>query len=107
MIAFEIRLNGKRICIAGAEDLGVLTACISACGKLGEKTVPARLDETEGEVFYSVRGLTSRPDPAKDVHVIWKSIEALKVGDVLEVKVLDVTRADRAKSRKKVAREPV
>ena len=39
MIAFEIIRNGKRICIAGAEDLCVLTANITAAGKLGKKTV--------------------------------------------------------------------
>ena len=105
MIAFEVRLNGKRICIAGAEDLAVLTTIISAGGKLGPKTVPARPDDTHGEVFYSVSGLTARPDPEKDVHVRWKSTTPLKVGDVIEVKVLDVKKADRAKSRQKAVRK--
>jgi hypothetical protein len=105
MIAFEVRLNGKRICIAGAEDLTVLSTSISASGKLGPKTVPARPDDTNREIFYSVGGLTARPDPEKDVHVRWKSIAPLKVGDVIEVKVLDVKKADRAKSRKKAARK--
>ena len=66
MIAFEVRLNGKRICIAGAEDLAVLNTIISASGKLGPKTVPARPDDINGEVFYSVGGLTARPDPEQD-----------------------------------------
>jgi len=101
MIAFEVTLNGKRICIAGAEDLAVLNTIITASGRLGTKTVPARPDETGGEIFYSVGGLTARPDPKKDVHVRWRSIAPLKVGDVVQVKVLDVKKADRAKSRKK------
>ena len=101
MIAFEVTLNGKRICIAGAEDLAVLHTIITASGRLGTKTVPARPDETGGEIFYSVGGLTARPDPKKDVHLRWRSIAPLKVGDVVQVKVLDVKKADRAKSRKK------
>lgn len=105
MIAFEVRLNGKRICIAGAEDLAVLTTIITASGKLGPKTVPAWRDDTSGEVFYSVGGLTARPDPAKDVHVRWKPTTPLKVGDVVQVKVLDVKKADRARSRKKPVRK--
>ena len=105
MIAFEVRLNGKRICIAGAEDLAVLSTIITASGKLGPKTVPARPDDTSGDVFYSVGGLTARPDPEKDVHVRWKSTAPLKVGDVVEVKVLKVKKADRAKSRKKAVRK--
>ena len=99
MIAFEVRLNGKNICRAGAEDLAVLSTIISACGKLGKKTVPARPEETGGEVHYSVGGLTSRPDPNKNVHVRWKSIAPLKVGDVLRVKVLETEKVDRAQSR--------
>ena len=104
MIAFEVMLNGKRICIAGAEDLAVLNTIVTASGKLGPKTVPARPEDTNGEVFYSVGGLTRRPDPEKDVHVRWKSIAPLRVGDVIQVKVLEVKKADRAKSRKKAAR---
>lgn len=103
MIAFEVRLNGKRICTAGAEDLAVLNTTINACGKLGRKTVPARPDDTHGEVFYSVGGLTARPDPEKDVHVRWKSIAPLKVGDMIQVKVVDVKKADRAKERIKAS----
>jgi hypothetical protein len=99
MIAFEVSLNGKRICTAGADDLGVLTTIVSACGKLGKKTVPARPDETSGEVFYSVGGLTSRSDPKKNVHVRWKSVAPLKLGDVVQVKVVETEKVDRAKSR--------
>jgi hypothetical protein len=105
MIAFEVRLNGRRICIAGAEDLAVLSTIVTASGKLGPKTVPARPDDTNGEIFFSVGGLTARRDPEKDVHVRWKSITPLTVGDVIQVKVLDVKKADPAKSRTKAARK--
>jgi hypothetical protein len=105
MIAFEVKLNGKRICIAGAEDLCVLSANISASGKLGLKTVPARPDdESARDLFYSVGELTRRPDPKKDVHLRWKSVAPLRVGDILEVRVLQVGKADRPKSRIKAER---
>lgn len=104
MIALEVRLNGKRVCVAGAEDLAVLTTNVSAVGKLGKKTVPARPDETTGEIFYSVGGLTARPDPKQDVHVRWKLIAPLRVGDVLQVKILETDKVDRATSREKAKR---
>ena len=85
--------------------MAVLTAHVTASGKLGAKTVRARPDDTGGEVFYSVGGLTGRPDSTKDVHVNWTSIVPLKVGDVIQVKVLDVKKADRPKSRKKAVRK--
>jgi hypothetical protein len=104
MIAFEVRINGKRVCVAGAEDLAVLTATVSACGKLGARTVPARPDDESGEVFYSVTGLTARPDPENDVHMRWRSVEPLQIGDVLEVRIIDAEKTDRLKSRVKAGR---
>jgi hypothetical protein len=105
MIALEVTLNGKRICVAGAEDLSVLSTIISACGKLGKKTVHPRAGDETFDVHYSVCGLTSRPDPSKDVHVKWKSIAPLKVGDVIQVRILETRKADRARSRKKAERK--
>ena len=105
MIAFEVSLNGKKICSAGAEDLAVLSTIVSACGKLGKKTVPARPDQTGGEIYYSIGGLTSRPDPNKNVHVRWKSVAPLKVGDILQVKILETQKVDRAKSRTRAKRK--
>ena len=99
MIAFEVSLNGKRVCTAGADDLAVLNTIISASGKLGKKTVPARPDEKTGEVFFSVGGLTSRSDPKKDVHLRWKSVAPLAIGDVVQVRVIQTEKVDRAKSR--------
>jgi hypothetical protein len=105
MIALEVKLNGKRVCIAGADDLAVLTAHVTACGKLGKKTVPARPDDTTGEIHYSVGGLTARPDPERDVHVRWRSVAPLKVGDIIEVRILETEKVDRATSRTKAKRK--
>ncbi len=99
MIALQVSLNGKRVCIAGAEDLGVLSAVISAVGKLGSKTVPARPNEAS-DIFYSVGGRTSRSS-CEDVHVDWQSIAPLKIGDTISVKVIQTHRADRPRSRYK------
>jgi len=100
MIALEVTINGKRVCLAGAEDLSVLSAHVTACGCLGKKTVPRRPDETR-DFYYHVGGLTSRRDPEKDLHLAWKNIKPLKVGDVVQVRILEVPKADRALSRKK------
>ena len=105
MIALEIKLNGKLVCIAGAEDLCVLSTNVSAVGKLGKRTVPARSDETTGEIHYSVGGLTSRPDPDKDVHLRWKSVAPLKIGDVIEVRIIETEKVDRATSRTRAKRK--
>ena len=99
MIAFEVSLNGERVCVAGADDLGVLSTIVTASGKLGKNTVPTTPDEACAEVYYSVVGLTSRRDQEKDVHLRWKSVEALQIGDVVQVKVIETGKADHPKSR--------
>jgi hypothetical protein len=91
MIALEVSLNGKRVCIAGADDCGVLTATVAAVGKLGKATVPARPGQA-ADIHYNVGGLTSRNDPKKDVHFRWKSAAPLSLGDTIQVKVVETRR---------------
>lgn len=93
MIAFEVKLNGERVCIGGAEDLSVLTAHVTAAGQLGDKSVSSRPNETT-DLFYSVGGLAVRPDPHQDVQLRWKSHGLAKVGDVIEVTILDTDHVD-------------
>jgi len=98
MIAIEVRLNGKRACIAGADDLAVLSAHVTASGKLGKKTVPTRPDDTTADIHFYVGGLTGRRDPRKDVHLKWKAAPRLKIGDVIQIKILETEKVDRATS---------
>ena len=104
MIALEVKLNGKRVCIAGADDLGVLTTSVSAVGKLGKKSVPYRPDE-KADIHFHVGGLTSRRNTEKDVHLKWKSVAPLKIGDIIQVRILETEKVDRAKSRTKAKRK--
>lgn len=103
MIAFEVKLNGKRVCLAGAEDLAVLSAHVTASGRLGKKTVCSHPEE-QYDAFYSVGGLTCRKDPTTDVHLKWNPIALLQLGDVVEVQILEVPKADRPTSRKKATK---
>src|ERR1043166_2465931 len=105
MIAFEVSLNGKRLCTAGAEDLSVLTAVVTACGRLGEKTVPARPDQKGREIHVHIGGLTARTDPKKDVHVRWNEHGFLKIGDLLEVRILERDEVDRPTRKTKARRK--
>lgn len=105
MIAFEVFHNGRRVCIAGASDLCVLSTHITAAGKLGNETVPFHPDQTTGKVSLSVGGLTRRKNPKKDVHMNWLSLTKLKIGDVVEVRVTDTEKVDKPKTRKRRTEE--
>lgn len=54
MVAFEVRVKGKRICIAGAGDLAVLSANATASGMLGQ-AVKAVLEEANAIMCASSR----------------------------------------------------
>jgi len=103
MIALEVRKNGKRVCIAGADDMTVLSADVTALGKLGKKTVPRRPNGAT-RIYYSVGGLSPRPN-GKDIYPKWKLAAPLRVGDVIEVRVLETEKVDRATSRNKAKRK--
>jgi hypothetical protein len=102
MIALKVSVNKKQICLAGAEDLCVLNTMITATGILGNKTV-AKGKAKGRHIYYGVGGLTSRKDSRKNVHINWKDISKLKVGDVVQVEVIEVDKADRPKGRKTLA----
>ncbi len=91
MIAFEVRLNGKKICTAGVGNLGVLSACMSWRGsqpyERGGSPVPEylRLD---------VGGLTALRE---DVRWIDRKI---KSGDMVTIKVVEAPKADKPRKRK-------
>ena len=97
MIALQVKLNGKRVCTAGAEDLSVLSTMVTAVGPLGAQTVLAGPRE-KAEIHYSVRGLTGRKDQTNDEHLVWQGLAHLQVGDVITIKVLETRRGDAPRS---------
>jgi hypothetical protein len=57
MIGFAVYLNGKKLTLAGADDLYVLNAIVTAVGALGK--VSARNRKRSGvDLHFSVGGLT-------------------------------------------------
>jgi len=94
MLAIEVELNGQRLTIAGASDLSVLTAHVTAVGLLGDKTVEFR--PTKGgpkDVKLHVSGLTSRAG-SRQAHVEWIPNVVLKPGDAVTFRVVEVQEAD-------------
>lgn len=94
MIAFEVSLNGERMYLAGAEDLTVLSAQVTAIGKLGDKTAQRFPDDTTSDIHYNVSGLTVRPNRSDNLFVEWAAMESLQVGDVLEVRIVETEEPD-------------
>ena len=98
MIALKTTLNGKQLCIAGAEDLCVLNSIVNAVGKLGDLSRPHNGSDEAPDIFLSVGGLTGR-ESADDEHFRWTEHQILSVGDEIRISVLDVTEAELPTSR--------
>jgi hypothetical protein len=83
MIAFEVSLNGKRVCLAGIGNNGVLSQHVTWVGRKGVRSPLPRLH---------VGGL----DTETDEHVVWAedSIPTLKKNDVVTIRIVDVEHVD-------------
>ena len=86
MHAFEVAINGKRTCLAGIGEHGVLTVTVDHV---------ARKDRNE--IRLRVGGLIG---PTGE-HVQWRSCR-LKTGDEVRVLVVQTEKADRPRQRYRV-----
>jgi hypothetical protein len=94
MYALKVRINDEAPIIAGADDLGVLSAIVNCVGELGSNSRPLREDEGV-DLFITVGGLTSRASSdVPDEHLNWVSQKPLRIGDVISVEVVDTPNAD-------------
>jgi hypothetical protein len=110
MRALRVTINDGKPVVAGADDLGVLSFIVSCVGALGPNARPPRGEGGE-QITLSLGGLTSRAAETADEHVNWLSQLPLKVGDKIEVEILETNSPDpidsaaEAKRRESDARE--
>jgi hypothetical protein len=84
MRAFEVRRNGKRLCVAGIDGECVLN------------TIVNHITRGNGppDLHLRVIGLIS----ASDEHVIWRTTR-LRVGDEITLKIVETNHVDRPRRR--------
>jgi hypothetical protein len=100
MIALRISLNGKSCCTAGAKDLEVLTAILTAKGKLGPHTAPVTARAKPG-FHRSVRGLTARNNGEGDDNLHWTT-PSVCIGDSLTIEIIETTLIEKPRSTEKI-----
>ena len=88
MRAFEVRLNGKKICLAGVGNDGVLSTIVNWVPRDGR-----------GELSLDVGGLIS----SEDQHVMWIRQRRLRLGDRVEVTVVEKDEVDVPAKKKRRA----
>jgi len=103
-LAFEVSLNGERLCVAGLPDARVLTAVLS----WSSRSQPTRLKKgtvLEG-LYLHVGALTESRSGAR-AHPNWVAHPKLKVGDILSVRVIGTAAADSTVSEHQLSPEEV
>jgi hypothetical protein len=86
MRAFEVRLNGKRVCVAGIGDDAVLNV-------IANHLTPS------GDTHFNVGGL----DCVRNEHVQWAFMNKLTTGDELSIRVVESDKIDPPRARKACA----
>jgi hypothetical protein len=94
LLALEIFVNGKKVSVAGAEDLTVLNAIVNAVGKLGSKTSGVKAHGKGYDLWLTAGGLTGRTDGTPDEHLRWVRHKKLKIGDRVEIRVRKTSTAE-------------
>lgn len=98
MIAVEVSLNDELLAIAGSDELSVLSAIVNATGKLGPKSHGTKFEDEDHNLSLRVGGLTSRVDGVDDEHPVWVERTELSIGDVVTVRLVEISEADAAVS---------
>lgn len=89
MPAFKVHLNGKKVCTASLDGLGVLDAHVCY--------VRRKDSRHRQELSLHVGGL----DSATGEHIVWHEAHQIRVGDKLSIEIVESARADKPVSRKK------
>jgi len=88
MYAFKVQVNDQAPVVGGAEDLSVLTAIVTATGKLGSASFPRHNDGTR-DIDFRLGGLTARGGHEKDEHLTWLEARDLKPGDRVLIEIVE------------------
>ena len=91
MLAFEVHLNGKKVCTAGIGEPGVLSSIITWV--LGDG---AGRPKGQEELEVHVAGLVNRTEE----HVDWLR-RRLRRGDEVSIHIVEVTNGDSPKRRRR------
>jgi flagellar basal body L-ring protein FlgH len=89
MIAFEIQLNGQKLCLAGVGDSGVLSAIVTWAA-----TAMATGTRNES-LFLDIGGLIN----PRGERVSWTDQKPLATGDVIQVKIIEADSVDQHQVR--------
>ena len=93
MIAFEVIVNGSKLCDAGIEELGVLSAILSWAHRVPEPEAESNESHAPDELLLEVGGLKSARDDQPGEQMSWLS-KHLQVGDAIVINIKNLETVD-------------
>ena len=93
MIAFEVMVNGNKLCDAGIEGLGVLSAILSLAHRVPKPEAEMNELYPPDELLLEVGGLKSARDNEPGQHMSWLS-KHLQVGDTIVINIKSLETVD-------------
>ena len=90
VLAIEIELNGKRLVVAGAKDLAILSAQIAAGVGPEKRTLQVHLDT----FHLTAMGLTSPKSASRMANLTWVNGLPLQLGDSITFRIVQVEQPD-------------
>jgi hypothetical protein len=94
MLAVQVEVNGKKLVVAGAKDLALLSAYVAAVGLLGDDTADFGPNKWGApDIHLTVTGITSRAS-SQNAHHNWITKLALKAGDTITLRFVKAEEAD-------------
>jgi len=110
MIAFEVIVNGKKVCTAGIQKLGNLCAHVDWC--VGQQVAPSTGFTHESNLLQlTVAGVNVRYKPKKAPHLkpgfrYTESVDwverKIRPGDEVIIRVVEAARVSRPRKRKRL-----
>lgn len=95
MTAFEIRINGKKVCTVGLNEPGVVSTIVSWLRGVQRKKGSRTAERTD----IRIGGLNSRTE----THYTWLT-RGLRVGDEVKLNVVTKKKVDRPATRRSSAK---
>lgn len=93
MIAFEVIVNGSKLCDAGIEGPGVLSAILSWAHRVPEAKAESNDSCPTDELVLEVGGLKSERDDLPSQQMSWLS-RHLQVGDAIVINIKSLKTVD-------------
>lgn len=94
MIAFEVLLNGERLCLAGAGNVGVITAILHWVRRKPLQEGLVISDWEEEELKLDVAGI----DSLTNEHLAWLK-RRVEIGDEITLRIIEINTVDEPEGR--------